>query len=397
MLKPIQWLRNLVFFGRDSGETLPNVIRKSSRRRDARADDGVPISTISIETPGQNPGPSNFKKLNSNVAAKNVPNKNVRKNLRWKRARNKVSDGTESSVASLKKMTNKEVDQRKRRVEVPKSKANLWKDAKNKIIDSKTQQTASKKNQKLPFKSLKELIAEEAKGTLKTREEDRKVRRLRWRRKKETSEKDKHKLGVGIYGGKRRKKRIPSAARRQAAKKNWQRISKLAVERLGRPRPRMKGGKSTAAANKFAPKILQQLSKPRPEIQEREPWMLSKIPHVPVWVAVICFTLNVCIPGLGTLMSGWSLLCCGYAKKEIKMAEITNLVCINMWIALCQVMTIPFCFVGWFWSVFWGIKLIQKAVTNARQKKQHEAELRDMTTQAFRDNMLRIVDTTRIV
>ncbi|KAG1708458.1 Tubulin polyglutamylase TTLL5 [Nymphon striatum] len=118
---------------------------------------------------------------------------------------------------------------------------------------------------------------------------------------------------------------------RQAAKRNWERASKLAIESLG---PRPKKGKAPLGGANMGPKLLQQLAKAPPEITERELWMTSKIPGVPVWVAGICFVLNFLIPGLVVL---------------------------------------------------------------ARQRSLHDAELRDMTTKAFRDNMLRLVDTTRIV
>ncbi|KAF8364207.1 hypothetical protein PRIPAC_91130 [Pristionchus pacificus] len=76
------------------------------------------------------------------------------------------------------------------------------------------------------------------------------------------------------------------------------------------------------------------------------------IPSMPLSLAVLCFLSNVFIPGLGTLLSSFSLISCADGAPSH--------VFINILCAFLQLITAPF-IVGIIWSWQWGILFIQLA------------------------------------
>lgn len=61
---------------------------------------------------------------------------------------------------------------------------------------------------------------------------------------------------------------------------------------------------------------------------------------------------------LGTVLSGFSILFCGETRIQAKEDQKTVTLCVNVWVGVSQLFTVTFLFVGWFWSLAWGIKLV---------------------------------------
>ncbi|XP_070576976.1 uncharacterized protein [Ptychodera flava] len=107
----------------------------------------------------------------------------------------------------------------------------------------------------------------------------------------------------------------------------------------------------------------------------------AAIPIMPMPIAIMCCTLNFIIPGSGTIISGFTLFCCSSPQDHSKKDEITDQVCTNLWVGVSQLMTITFLLVGWFWSIAWGVLMLQVAKSHILVKKQ-EKEIQTALTVA---------------
>ncbi|OWF35944.1 uncharacterized protein LOC110442313 [Mizuhopecten yessoensis] len=113
-------------------------------------------------------------------------------------------------------------------------------------------------------------------------------------------------------------------------------------------------------------------------------WIRSAIPSLPLWFAITCLVLNILIPGSGTILSGCSILCCGKSRVQAKDDQLTVTLCVNIMVGIAQLFTVTFLFVGWFWSLAWGLKMVSIAVEYRHQKKQQrERELQTLALSAF--------------
>lgn len=59
----------------------------------------------------------------------------------------------------------------------------------------------------------------------------------------------------------------------------------------------------------------------------------------------------------GTLMSGFSVLCC--SKVRLKDQTKQKVVLVNSWVALLQFITAFILLLGWIWSIVWGMSFIE--------------------------------------
>ena len=75
-----------------------------------------------------------------------------------------------------------------------------------------------------------------------------------------------------------------------------------------------------------------------------ENWQNS-IPICSKDCALILFLINICFPSLGTLIMA----------SLVKPCSIDQLI-----VAILQFITIPVCFVGWIWSIWWGYLCYRK-------------------------------------
>ncbi|XP_072907611.1 protein SPEC3-like [Hemitrygon akajei] len=87
----------------------------------------------------------------------------------------------------------------------------------------------------------------------------------------------------------------------------------------------------------------------------------TAIPYMSRPMAVTCLLLNIIVPGTGTILAGFTLVCCsdpGTPTGSRSSDERLALFCLNVWVGVSQLFTVPFLLVGWLWSIVWGIMMI---------------------------------------
>ncbi|XP_050406219.1 protein stum [Patella vulgata] len=124
--------------------------------------------------------------------------------------------------------------------------------------------------------------------------------------------------------------------------------------------------------------------KPKSPLAKTDSWIRSAIPYLPISVAIICLMLNILIPGTGTMVSGFAILCCGKPRVHSKDDHVIVSICVNIWVGFAQLFTITFLLVGWFWSLAWGVRMVMLSVEYRREQQvQREKQLQTMALSAF--------------
>jgi len=82
------------------------------------------------------------------------------------------------------------------------------------------------------------------------------------------------------------------------------------------------------------------------------------IPVLPMCMAVFCLVVNCVLPGVGSMIAAFALLCCSNTE-DVKTGKI-GLFCINFWVGVAQLVTLVFG-IGWVWSIFWGFLYLHAA------------------------------------
>ncbi|XP_072180771.1 uncharacterized protein [Diadema setosum] len=82
----------------------------------------------------------------------------------------------------------------------------------------------------------------------------------------------------------------------------------------------------------------------------------AAIPAMHIGMAVLCLILNICIPGLGTIVAGFSVYCCGNPGQSG--GEKFGTMCLNFWIGILQLATTLIFLIGWIWAIAWGAAFI---------------------------------------
>ncbi|XP_046364271.2 triadin-like [Haliotis rufescens] len=119
-------------------------------------------------------------------------------------------------------------------------------------------------------------------------------------------------------------------------------------------------------------------------VANNDSWIRSAIPFMPLSLAILCLLLNIVVPGTGTMLSGFAILCCGKSRVSTKDDHVPITVCVNVWVGVAQLFTVTFMLVGWFWSVAWGIKMIILSIEYRKELKQkREKELQALALSAF--------------
>lgn len=91
--------------------------------------------------------------------------------------------------------------------------------------------------------------------------------------------------------------------------------------------------------------------------------MKAALPALPICLAYFCLILNILVPGLGTILSGFFCVCFGkprFSQKDGARPRIGSLV-INIIVGISQAFCVIFCLVGWGWSIWWGFILLKTA------------------------------------
>ncbi|KAL1124596.1 hypothetical protein AAG570_001220 [Ranatra chinensis] len=91
--------------------------------------------------------------------------------------------------------------------------------------------------------------------------------------------------------------------------------------------------------------------------------MRGAIPVLPLCLAWMCLLINILLPGIGTLMSGFLCLCFGKPRFSVNDSGHARFgaFCVNFVVAVSQLFTVIFCLVGWGWSIWWGVIMIRLA------------------------------------
>jgi len=90
--------------------------------------------------------------------------------------------------------------------------------------------------------------------------------------------------------------------------------------------------------------------------QKKDNCCRSAIPALHIGAAVVCLIFNIFFPGIGTIMAGFFVFCCGNPGQEG--AGKVGTMCINFWVGLLQIGTVWFFLLGWIWSIMWGAAFI---------------------------------------
>ncbi|XP_033632365.1 protein SPEC3-like [Asterias rubens] len=80
------------------------------------------------------------------------------------------------------------------------------------------------------------------------------------------------------------------------------------------------------------------------------------IPALHIAAAVPCLILNIFLPGIGTIVAGFSVFCCGNPGQEG--AGKVGTCCLNIFVGLLQLLTCWIFLIGWIWSIMWGIAFL---------------------------------------
>ncbi|KAJ8705905.1 hypothetical protein PYW07_010682 [Mythimna separata] len=100
--------------------------------------------------------------------------------------------------------------------------------------------------------------------------------------------------------------------------------------------------------------------------------MRGAIPVLPIVLAYFCLLCNICIPGLGTILSGLFCLCFGIPRFGVHDGakhRIGSFV-INLLVGAGQLFTVLFCLVGWGWSIWWGVIMVKTSRKYRKLKKE---------------------------
>ncbi|XP_041352433.1 protein stum homolog isoform X2 [Gigantopelta aegis] len=90
------------------------------------------------------------------------------------------------------------------------------------------------------------------------------------------------------------------------------------------------------------------------EIVEKHGPLYNAIPCMPLPVAVFCCVFNIVIPGFGTLISAFTVLC----GAKTKFQSTCTALGLNILTALLQMASFII-IVGWVWSIIWGMNFVQ--------------------------------------
>nr|XP_022301328.1 uncharacterized protein LOC111109485 [Crassostrea virginica] len=81
------------------------------------------------------------------------------------------------------------------------------------------------------------------------------------------------------------------------------------------------------------------------------------LPILPLELAVVCCMTNFLLPGVGTMISGFSVLCCA-KTDDITSKQKYSSCLVVVAIGLLQLLMVSCFLIGWIWSGIWGVSLI---------------------------------------
>uniref|UniRef100_A0A8D1CHM7 Stum, mechanosensory transduction mediator homolog n=1 Tax=Sus scrofa TaxID=9823 RepID=A0A8D1CHM7_PIG len=108
------------------------------------------------------------------------------------------------------------------------------------------------------------------------------------------------------------------------------------------------------------------------QVREKKGPLRAAIPYMPFPVAVICLFLNTFVPGLGTFVSAFTVLC--GARTDLPDRHVCCVFWLNIAAALIQILT-AIVMVGWIMSIFWGMDMVILATSSqaTRSRASHSS------------------------
>ncbi|XP_052768698.1 protein stum homolog [Mya arenaria] len=100
------------------------------------------------------------------------------------------------------------------------------------------------------------------------------------------------------------------------------------------------------------------------EVREKHGPLYKAIPKMPVPLAVFCCILNIGLPGIGTLVSAFAVLCGAPTMLNKRVPAFF----LDVLSAFLQLITF-FVIVGWVWSILWGMNMITIAMNWGEERK----------------------------
>uniref|UniRef100_A0AAZ3SK61 Stum, mechanosensory transduction mediator homolog n=1 Tax=Oncorhynchus tshawytscha TaxID=74940 RepID=A0AAZ3SK61_ONCTS len=97
------------------------------------------------------------------------------------------------------------------------------------------------------------------------------------------------------------------------------------------------------------------------QVREKKGPLRAAIPYMPFPVAVICLFLNTFVPGLGTFVSAFTVLC--GARTDLPDRHMCCVFWLNIAAAFIQILT-AIVMVGWIMSIFWGMDMVILAISD---------------------------------
>ncbi|XP_037918432.1 protein stum-like isoform X1 [Hermetia illucens] len=150
-----------------------------------------------------------------------------------------------------------------------------------------------------------------------------------------------------------------------------------------KPKPVSESRRTSMNSKKqsIAPTIPLEDSRPKlhNDLVEYNSKMKGAIPVMPLWLAWFCMICNCIIPGFGTILSGFFCLCVGiprFSQYDSAKARIGSLI-INCIVGIAQAFCVLFCFVGWGWSIWWGLIMLKTARKLRKIRRVEELEMQE--------------------
>ncbi|XP_061179040.1 uncharacterized protein LOC133187637 [Saccostrea echinata] len=81
------------------------------------------------------------------------------------------------------------------------------------------------------------------------------------------------------------------------------------------------------------------------------------IPILPLELAVVCCVTNFVLPGVGTMIAGFSVLCCAKTDDITPKQKYSSAIVVVA-IGFLQLIMVSCFLIGWIWSGIWGVSLI---------------------------------------
>ncbi|XP_069142047.1 uncharacterized protein [Argopecten irradians] len=127
-----------------------------------------------------------------------------------------------------------------------------------------------------------------------------------------------------------------------------------------RPNPRLQNDRHDSYSHRGHTRIDMALLTARPPGQdESEPEVVDEfiVPILPIPMAIACCLMNFAAPGLGTIVAGMCMPCCGDAEEMSRRRKLCSGAAV-VGVGFLQLLLTACFLVGWIWSAIWGLSLV---------------------------------------